>query len=281
MSLRHPAAAVAAAAVAMMLVVIPGAVGDSTAVPAPPASPTSADQIQNVDQVKTAIRGYYGDTATNQVDPVPNTIDGKDNLLHTFSPDSAYAHEMAGVEADATTYLDHAMKQDNNTKGKFSGKPAIVLDIDDTTLNTFNYEIYSNFVFNPTTNAAFVNAASFPATPGMPALVAHAAAEGYSIFFLTGRPVTQHDGTVTNLTNAGYPVVDSRLYLKDLSAPWLASCATATPACPTTTYKTLTRQHIESLGYDLVANFGDQFSDLNGGFADQTFKIPNPMYFLP
>ena len=36
-----------------------------------------------------------------------------------------------------------------------------------------------------------------------------------------------------------------------------------------------------SLGYDIVANFGDQFSDLNGGFADTTFKIPNPNYFLP
>ena len=34
-------------------------------------------------------------------------------------------------------------------------------------------------------------------------------------------------------------------------------------------YKSLTRQHIESLGYDIVANFGDQFSGLNGGFADE------------
>jgi len=25
----------------------------------------------------------------------------------------------------------------------------------------------------------------------------------------------------------------------------------------------------------------DQFSDLDGGFADKTFKLPNPNYFLP
>ena len=69
--------------------------------------------------------------------------------------------------------------------------------------------------------------------------------------------------------------------LKDANAttqPWLAPCA---PTCTTIQYKSLTRQHIESLGFDIVANFGDQFSDLNGGFADQTFKVPNPMYFLP
>jgi hypothetical protein len=75
-----------------------------------------------------------------------------------------------------------------------------------------------------------------------------------------------------------YDVVDANLYLKVNTAAWLSSCA---PTCTTTQYKSLTRQHIESLGYDIVANFGDQFSDLNGGFADKTFKIPNPIYFLP
>jgi hypothetical protein len=30
-----------------------------------------------------------------------------------------------------------------------------------------------------------------------------------------------------------------------------------------------------------VANFGDQFSDLSGGFAKRDFKVPNPMYFIP
>jgi len=30
-----------------------------------------------------------------------------------------------------------------------------------------------------------------------------------------------------------------------------------------------------------VANFGDQYSDLSGGHAGKTYKIPNPMYYLP
>ena len=34
-------------------------------------------------------------------------------------------------------------------------------------------------------------------------------------------------------------------------------------------------------GFRIVANFGDQFSDLKGGYADKTFKLPNPTYFLP
>jgi hypothetical protein len=46
-------------------------------------------------------------------------------------------------------------------------------------------------------------------------------------------------------------------------------------------YKSATRAHIESLGYDIVANFGDQYSDLKGGHADRAVKLPNPNYFLP
>ena len=41
------------------------------------------------------------------------------------------------------------------------------------------------------------------------------------------------------------------------------------------------RAYIESQGYDIVGNFGDQFSDLLNGFADKTFKPPNPNYYLP
>src|SRR5689334_15490361 len=97
------------AAAAALALFLPGSAGaqndDSAAVPAPPASPTSASQIQNIDQVKTAIKGYYGDTVTDVVDPVPNDIDGKDNLLHTFNPDGAYAHEMAGIVDQATQFL--------------------------------------------------------------------------------------------------------------------------------------------------------------------------------
>ena len=251
------------------------------AVPAPPAVPTSADQIQNIDQVKTAIKGYYGDTVTDVNDPVAGTT-----KLHQFNPDGNYAHEVEGIASGADKYLSHRVHQ-HHRQGHFSGTHAILFDIDDTTLNTYSYEIFSNFVFNPTTNAAFVNAGSasvFPAVPGMVGLEQDAIAKGYQVYFLTGRPATQLTGTLANLRDAGYTVDDSHVFLKDLTAPYLQPCQTDANnlPCTTTEYKSLTRKHIEQdLGVDIVANFGDQFSDLNGGFADRTFKIPNPMYFLP
>ena len=212
-----------------------------------------------------------------------------------MNPDSNYAKEAASVAAKGASWL-HAR---DNVPSR-----AVVLDVDDTTLTTFNYELYSNWAFNfgpvappvanQLTNADFVNQQLFPAVPGMVDMVNQAAAEQYAVFLLTGRPTSQAAATLGNLTSdnvgvdAGYPA-PTELFTKPpktdyaTQAPWLLPCINdTTSGCNTDDYKTLTRKHIEQdLGYDIVANFGDQFSDLNGGFADKTFKMPNPNYFLP
>ena len=125
-----------------------------------------------------------------------------------------------------------------------------------------------------------------------------AADEGYAVFYLTGRGATQEAATLGNLTSdgigvdAGFPAPttlndgEDGLFTKPAVADYpdylKAACAgDPNGSCTTVHYKTATRAHIESLGYDIVANFGDQFSDLVGGFADKTFKLPNPNYFLP
>ena len=168
-------------------------------------------------------------------------------------------------------------------------KPAILFDIDDTTLNTYSYEIYSSFVYNPTTNAAFVNAGSasvFPAVPGMVDLE-QKAHRRWLHGVLPDRPpaiatTDQKPAPWPTCADAGYTVRRQPGVPQGRQrARPSRGCRTCAPTCTTTQYKSLTRQHIESLGYDIVANFGDQFSDLNGGFADKTFKMPNPMYFLP
>ena len=98
------------------------------------STPQSADDITNVDVLKQQIRNYYGDPL------------GTGN----FAADSNYAKEAAGVAADGSKWLAKEAKPSHSKK--LDGKPAIVLDVDDTTLVTYNYEIFSNWAFNPTTN---------------------------------------------------------------------------------------------------------------------------------
>jgi len=239
-------------------------------------TPQSEKQITNVDVLRQQIANYYGDP-------------GKTG---TFAQDSNYAKEARSVAADGAKWLA--------ARARPGTKQAIVLDVDDTTLATWNYEVFSNWAFNPGTNGTFVGEQRFPAVPGMREMVQAAADEGYAIFFLTGRGAAQEGATLGNLTDdgvgvdAGYPdpttlpdgedglftkppVADYPDYLQEACAAELAGGH----GCTTIHYKSATRAHIESLGYEIVGNFGDQFSDLEGGHADKTFKLPNPNYFLP
>ena len=238
------------------------------------STPRSEKQVTNIDVLRQQLRNYYGDPL------------GSGN----FSADSNYAKEAKSVAADGKRWLA--------TRHHTRGTKAILLDVDDTSLATWNYEIASNWAFNPATNGTFVTEQRFPAVPGMVDLVKSAEREGYAIFFLTGRGAAQETATLGNLTadgvgiDAGFPKPtglhggEDGLFTKPAVADYPAYLKTACAAdpngsCTTIHYKSATRAHIESLGYDIVANFGDQFSDLKGGFADRTFKLPNPSYFLP
>ena len=46
-------------------------------------------------------------------------------------------------------------------------------------------------------------------------------------------------------------------------------------------FKSGERAALEGQGYRILANVGDQESDLAGGHADRSFKLPNPFYFIP
>ena len=41
------------------------------------------------------------------------------------------------------------------------------------------------------------------------------------------------------------------------------------------------RRTLAEQGYVIVLNMGDQESDLAGGHAERTFKMPNPFYRVP
>jgi predicted secreted acid phosphatase len=283
--------------------------------PDPTFTPRTEDQTTNVDIARSWAKNYYG---------APGAPTGPGGTWYTpLNLDSNYAKEARSVAARGKDWL-HARRHVHHR--------AIVLDVDDTTLTTWNYELYSNWDFNPTTNGVFVGLTGnpavftgnmFPATPGMVNLARRAHDLGYAIFWITGRGDSQHDATIANLQNdsaAGYDDIDQvtlnghtipeedagyvpptpldtghggftdGLFTKPpigsypayLDQPqFCGPYIDAGTSCPTIQYKSGTRAYIESQGYNIVADMGDQFSDLDGGFADKTFKMPNPNYYLP
>src|SRR5689334_15541740 len=149
MNRRRLALSIGAAALALLAFAGGGAAfAAATAEPAIKTStPRSERDITNIDVLRQQIRNYYGDPLGTGV----------------AASDSNYAKEAESVAAAGKRWL--------SSRHHPHGTKAIVLDVDDTTLLTWNYEIFSNWAFNPTTNATFVTEQRFPAVFGMVDLV--------------------------------------------------------------------------------------------------------------
>ncbi|HEX4443296.1 MAG TPA: HAD family acid phosphatase [Galbitalea sp.] len=222
------------------------------------------ENIPNIDVVKKTVATYYGDPGTG----IANT---------TASP---YISQMDHIVSAMRAELPH-----DYAMAKRSGKtPAIVLDTDDTMLETYDYEVgQMHFNFNPGLNDADILAEGFPATPAMVGFENYARSLGFVVIGITGRSSTEQAASIQNLANVGYTgFTTSNYYVKWAAGaqPSYVTCATTT--CSTVEYKAETRRHLEKdLGYDVALNVGDQWSDLQGGFADHIQKLPNPTYYLP
>ncbi|MFI9061809.1 HAD family acid phosphatase [Streptomyces sp. NPDC053429] len=156
---------------------------------------------------------------------------------------TAWRRDVAAVVGAARPYVEQRLA--SSPAGE---KPAIVLDIDNSSLETdFHW-----FWTNPT-----------PAIAPVLDLTRYANARGAAVFFVTARPGILYSLTERNLTSVGYPV--SGLYVRDL--PDLFSEVSA--------YKTAKRAEIEGRGYTIIANIGNNESDLVGGHAERTFKLPD------
>ncbi len=229
----------------------------------------STHEPYNIGLLAKDIDTYYG-----------TTLDA--NGVYQASADSPYAKDLARIDAAAKKQIDQAAPKSPH-KGE---RPAVVFDIDDTLLLSLDYEKKYNYGYNSATWAAYVNQADRPAVFGSPELVRYAQSKGVEVFYVSGFSAAQRSAAVDNLKKVGAEVnLDAgHMFLKDTANPpsYLSGCATPGAwTCTTVQYKSGTRRHIEKdLGYDIVANFGDQYSDLDGGYADRTYKLPNPSYFV-
>ncbi|MFD9224344.1 HAD family acid phosphatase [Streptomyces sp. NPDC060064] len=153
-----------------------------------------------------------------------------------------WQRDVAAVVAVARPYIE---QRTTNTSG---AKQAIVLDIDNTSLETDFHPFWEY----PT-----------PAVKPVLELARYAKSRGVDIFFVTARPGIIHSLTEYNLKKVGYPV--DGLYVRDL--PDLFDEVSA--------YKTGKRAAIEAKGYTIIANIGNNTTDLVGGHAEKTFKLPD------
>jgi len=150
------------------------------------------------------------------------------------------------------------------------GRPAVVFDIDETLLSNWPYATANDFARSVPLFREWAQRSECPAIDPVKRFYAAMHDAGIACFVITGRREPLRAATIRNLERQGI-------------TGWAGISFRAPDDRDSSVipFKSGERAHIEARGYTIVANIGDQESDLAGGHALHTCKVPNPMYFIP
>lgn len=197
----------------------------------------------------------------------PQNLSLVKNNLAQYHDSGAYEKDINAAANRALTYLQKRVAE--NKTANHPKKLAIILDIDETSLSNYNDIRALDFGGTYEEIQLAEDKGTDPAIEPTLKLYQTAKANNVAVFFITGRHEDEREITARNLKAAGYENWDG-LILRD---------GEYTKA-PAAVYKTAMRKKLTGEGYDIALNMGDQKSDLEGGYADKTFKLPNPYYLI-
>jgi acid phosphatase len=124
-----------------------------------------------------------------------------------------------GAYALARIRLDEALADKSWTAapteqtGNFQDQPpAVILDVDDTVLNTSAYQawnVVNDTGFTPDSWTNYVKAEMDVAIPGAVDFTRYAASKGVKVFYVTNRTKDEEDPTVEEMKRFGFPMGDN------------------------------------------------------------------------
>ena len=193
----------------------------------------------------------------------PLNLSTAKSAVARYCDDGIYDRDLAAVAAEASAWLEARVAR------RLPGERlAIVFDIDETLLSHAALYRRLDYAYIPAEWDAWLEAARAPAIAPVKALFLQARRRDVAVFLLTGRrDPDQRACTERNLRAEGLGDY-TRLIMAEAKAVPLTNVAR----------KTAQRAALAAAGWVIIANLGDQASDLTGGWAERAFKLPNPFY---
>lgn len=195
----------------------------------------------------------------------PNLLPHK-QAIAAYVKSGDYDRDIAAVAQEAQTWLEQRVAAAKAPGAVGGSKLAIVFDLDETLLSNWPQIRAQDFGYVSAVWDEWVQAGEAPAIEPVRELYRTARRLGVEVFFLTGRRERDRAGTEKNLRAIGCgdyaALIVKPSESKELTGP----------------FKVAERRKIVAAGYTIIVNIGDQESDLAGGFAERTFKLPNPFY---
>jgi len=192
-----------------------------------------------------------------------NLTPAKEAVLRYYTS-GAYGADLSRAAVKAGKYVAKRVAQP--LKG--GEKRAIVFDIDETTLTNISHMASQDFGYVPAVWDKWVTSGQGRAIVPVQLVYDLAVKSDVAVFFITARNESLRAVTERNLQQVGYSTWTKAYFEPDDST------------LPPQSYKRGIRRQIVADGYTIIANIGDQDTDLAGGYAERTFKLPNPFYIV-
>lgn len=202
--------------------------------------------------------------------------------ISACSPVTREPRNLSDLKQEVAAYADSEIYQEDLTASVASAEPflirrarqggkylTLIFDIDETVLSNLPHMKEADWGYQPKHWDAWVAKAQGPALTPIRDVYKTALSLGYKIVFLTGRTETDRAATARNLRKEGMGTYE-KLILRPRrgTAPYVDAVE----------FKTNVRKELTEQGYTIVAGFGDQDSDIQGGYLEKGFKLPNPFY---
>ena len=194
-------------------------------------------------------------TATRE----PPNIQPLKMKIRAYVDSGDYQRDIVAVAARARTWVE-----DRAAKG--GEKLTVVLDFDETLISNWPLISAQDFGFVVREWNRWVEEAKAPAIESVRDVYRAARRRGVNVIVVTGRAESVRAGTERNLR-----AIDCVDYAELICKPDDQKGTSAA-------FKTAVRKKLAAAGWTIIANIGDQDSDLVGGYAEQTFKLPSPFY---
>ncbi|KAL0544758.1 hypothetical protein IC582_019883 [Cucumis melo] len=205
---------------------------------------------------------------TNNVEPWRTVPAHCFSCIGAYITGGQYQHDVRFVVEQIMRYAEGITVGDD-------GLDAWILDVDDTCISNVDYYKIKRYGCDPYDPSAFRSWAmegACPAIQPVAELFTKLIGSGFKVFLVTGRDEeTLGQVTIENLHREGF-IGYERIILRTAAEKGRSAVE----------FKTEMRRRLVEQGYRIWGNVGDQWSDLQGQFVGKrTFKLPNPMYFVP
>lgn len=166
--------------------------------------------------------------------------------------------------------IDEKIKEAALIVSKYIGQKnkVVIIDIDETMVSEYDFMVQYDFGWFDENLEEAQKYEHFPSFNCVIDFINYCINSDIIVIVLSSRR-ERHRNTVINLlANAGYTKISNIVLRPNEDKGTIQN------------FKIGQRKKIVDGGCDIILNIGDQPSDLDGGYADNIIKIPNPFYLI-